>query len=702
MGVTKVAAGSHLDRCNLLLLDQEGNAQGTGVLWRPSWVLTCAHVVGDVGQQVSICESLSEEPLTHGVVKKRGNPRGPDDLAWVELKAPLHGRVGLGGVATWDPGEAFVVSGFPSHGRDHVSGKVHGQSRTIPAWFTIDARSNRNIEPGFSGAAVWSVEKRAVIGVVAQYESDGIAHVVPKPIIDDFLPSSESVDKSSMVDVDCSITNLSVDRWVRVLDAKTGKQLGNGFRLDGRQVLTSSRLVEQAEALAVGDYPHFRARAVQEIQQRVAASIAILVTTPVETQPFVLPASPIVQDGLALKIVGYRADSRSVADRVGFLGQLIVGEHGVWHFEETGADLGEDDSLVGSSVFLAEPLPGKDASDWPWALAGVLDRQVEEERAEWVVRSLESVRHWVHTETAKPPAESEERRQLQQVRKALVRSEVSLSAILDQDVDGRWALARHDAATLASCLCLETDPDELTYRLFNAYCDLADVGQGSSAEEVFDVLMHALPSSLGERWPVDLPEPLATETRLGLSGRILVDFVLAASEGGKSEFFVKPPKGTDFPLPTHQLPESVGELGYDLQARDVAIEVSREAATRVAMSANSQHLAELVGFWASRKSRPGSSRWIDPAEFEELKAEETPLLQAINQYLAEGTRAGRRFYFLAGAGDEPLVRGLKRIVPELKVVTLESQALGGLDFGRLRRFLKNLFNRRHRLKESNP
>ncbi len=184
--------GDLLDRCSFEIRVPDGPGLGTGVLVGPRQVLTCCHVVGE-HDRVEVFEGPASERLTGATVGRRGNSKGADDLALLDLDAPLGGR-GVIRFADWTRDERFTIVGFPRRGRVHARGRVLGWS-DVHDWVQIDPEGTRRITPGFSGGAVWVPAKHAAVGLITHRDKDGVAYVITHDQIRDFWP--ELVDATA-------------------------------------------------------------------------------------------------------------------------------------------------------------------------------------------------------------------------------------------------------------------------------------------------------------------------------------------------------------------------------------------------------------------------------------------------------------------------------------------------------------------------
>ena len=708
------SGSDRLDRCTFLLCSPEGKRLGTGVLLAPLQILTCAHVVKEL-RRIAIHEKVGTEPLTSGTVVRCGHREGPDDLALLRLDKPLHGRGGLQFVAR-QRGEAIATTGFPRDGkREHADGTVQGASDH--GWLKIDVTSGHKIEPGFSGAAAWSTQRKALVGIVTRYAKDGAAYLVPKEVIDTFLapeipPAPETVTGD--------LPNLGGNRWVRVVDGDDPSVvLGSGFRLDVRWVATAWEVARASEHLVVCDpygngFEPREATVVWPTETAERWHIALLQTPPVpDVERFEIPEPFGFQGARWGKTVAHPIGVEQSSQRQGILGTLQAAEPGVWKLEELVAGpAGFDDVrvLLGSAVFVSSSSVIAGDHGPSWSLLGILNGRPDDAAWRFEVHSLADLCAWTKFREAHQQASQKSKTPRSVLRvKNLLQSSVSRAAVAARDPEGHWqALEEHgDHKALAESLCFHTAPHELSQRLLNAYCDLADSKNAAEAGRAFDILMEALPTALREHRTVRLPETSATEIRLGLAGRIFVDFALAAAENGAAVFHPSlPSDASDVPAAVHQMRPSPGELGWDPEEEDVANEVIEDVKLHATLHAAPENLGQIIARWAARRPLSGGPRWLDPAVLADMGPHRQPgaLLAEINAVLATPTASGgRRFYFLVSPEESegqqlnPLVASLRQVLPELKIVTLEGSEPKNPEYGQLRRNLVTLFNRRRQL-----
>ncbi len=274
------------------------------------------------------------------------------------------------------------------------------------------------------------------------------------------------------------------------------------------------------------------------------------------------------------------------------------------------------------------------------------------------------------------------------------------NAILEAAPAGTWRHADQYPDLLAEALCLETEPEDLAGRMSVAYCRLAENRKPEAAEKIWQVLMEALPAALLSRWQIEVPGATDPDVRLKLVGRVLAEFALAAAEDGGAEFHKEPDSGdADIPRATHQVPNP-GELGADPEGEEAAREVAEDIGLRLALDAGLTPKSPIdkgfLGVLASRRHTGKDARIFDRHELRDYEsAPGGTLLKMLNDRLARPTFSrGRRLYLVAGRGDRPLVEGLRRYLPGLKIVTLDPSPEQYEATGKLLYALRNVFSRR--------
>ncbi|MFQ5612695.1 MAG: trypsin-like peptidase domain-containing protein [Anaerolineae bacterium] len=142
------------------------------------YLLTCAHVVNDVGgpQQVKV----GDDPAT---VIACGGEDAPDDLAVLQVE----GRSEIPSLPLGVSGETdrpFVAVGFqlfgksyllrPIRGRlgEHVGLESRGGTERIPAW-DLKIEDDYHLQPGYSGSPVVDETTGTVLGMVSHRQGEG-------------------------------------------------------------------------------------------------------------------------------------------------------------------------------------------------------------------------------------------------------------------------------------------------------------------------------------------------------------------------------------------------------------------------------------------------------------------------------------------------------------------------------------------------
>lgn len=522
--------------------------------------------------------------------------------------------------------------------------------------------------------------------------------------------------------ITCDLPNLGTDRWVRVVDGdQRSKVLGSGFRLDARRVLTASQVACSSRRIQVCD-PHgsgFKLREARRLWPEEGAEgchVALLETDAVPSiEPFELSEPPRIEGLRQWKSVAYPADTNRSSRRLGIGGTIEASGFGSWHIGRLAAGpqgFGDLQVLPGSAVFVDTAADPKEGQGPSWSLLGILEGASTEEGWRFEVHSLADLLAWLglDVKSGQRARKAESPRSLRRVEN-LLRSQPSRAAIVGSDPEGRWKdiADRSDDRALAKALCHETAPHDLALRLASAYSELVDSGNGVEARRASKVLMEALPAALDEYRLLPLPDARATEIRLGLAGRILVDFALAAAESGAAAFLPSNDKDTsDIPFAAFQVRRPPGELGYDDGEEEVAKEVARDVELRAILHSGTAKLSEIIGRWAACRPDFGGARWLDPEVLKDM-GDRRPgqLLDEINNVLATPTiGSGRHFYFLASQEEskngelKPLVASLRQILPQLKIVTLEGSQPGAPEYRQLRESLVEFFNLRRQLEGS--
>ncbi|WP_158843948.1 S1 family peptidase [Saccharothrix deserti] len=185
------------------LVDTEGRTHGAGVQLGQRHVLTCAHVVSDIGDDVVVRAGST----TARAVGRHSVPTLPDgrgDVALLELdrELPGDGAVLSRAAVSWD--RAVHVFGFPEGVGDGVYARTVLAGRAGPGseWIQMNARSGveQRVRRGFSGSGVVDEQTGAVLGIVVSEYKD---------------KTQAQASLSWMIPVETILSHLpEVDRWV--------------------------------------------------------------------------------------------------------------------------------------------------------------------------------------------------------------------------------------------------------------------------------------------------------------------------------------------------------------------------------------------------------------------------------------------------------------------------------------------------------
>ena len=159
---------------------------GGAVVLDEGRVLTCAHVVmsgnaayGELWIAFPKAEGCPRRRVAAAVLMSVPPVR---DLAVLTLDEPVPAGVEAARLRCPQPGDlvgrSWWAYGFP--GQDPVGNSadgIVGEALTY-GWIRLDSRSRYFVEPGFSGAALWSPDYEAVVGIVGQAHSNGDARAI--------------------------------------------------------------------------------------------------------------------------------------------------------------------------------------------------------------------------------------------------------------------------------------------------------------------------------------------------------------------------------------------------------------------------------------------------------------------------------------------------------------------------------------------
>jgi hypothetical protein len=188
------------DSWQVVVCDDSGNITGAGVLLGDKWVLTCAHLAGDVGARLKVQSVLCRPRWSRHArvrpdcwVSETDTQRG--DLALLELASPVkcHKGARLRRAPVRDV--AVRVRGFPD--RDKIGACAEGRltgAANGGEWVEIAPRADNRgqwVTAGFSGAGVVADASGDVIGIIMAVRGANpavVAYMTPVETIIDYLP----------------------------------------------------------------------------------------------------------------------------------------------------------------------------------------------------------------------------------------------------------------------------------------------------------------------------------------------------------------------------------------------------------------------------------------------------------------------------------------------------------------------------------
>lgn len=176
--------------------DAAGTVLGAGVLLGGRYVLTCAHVVAESREPLTVDFLTGDERALVEPVAVR--PREPDDsgdLALLRLLEPVarDRTARLARLSEWDRPTLPEVYAF-----GHLAAHRHGQHawfRSLGAggqrreWVELQPNRGSKVHPGFSGGGVVCSRTRLVLGVITEKDADDTrAWMIPVTTIVKELP----------------------------------------------------------------------------------------------------------------------------------------------------------------------------------------------------------------------------------------------------------------------------------------------------------------------------------------------------------------------------------------------------------------------------------------------------------------------------------------------------------------------------------
>jgi hypothetical protein len=167
----------------------DDRAAGTGFRIESDIVITCTHVVRDalgcavtdlIGAQVKVVDKFANLTFTGTVAWFKSENEIAGDFSIITTPNSLNGKYATLLRNTPPIGADWRSFGFPKdfpRGAPIEHGRV-GSMTGDGQYMLIDTSSNTLfVEPGYSGAPVWDVMRRAVIGLVAEEVIRGSRHI---------------------------------------------------------------------------------------------------------------------------------------------------------------------------------------------------------------------------------------------------------------------------------------------------------------------------------------------------------------------------------------------------------------------------------------------------------------------------------------------------------------------------------------------
>jgi tetratricopeptide (TPR) repeat protein len=164
--------------------DVENRRFGTGfVIYKDNttnttYLLTCAHVVRDVGGAHQVV--VKDYPAK---VIACGSEEGPDDLAILQIEKLLN-VPSLKLHSSGQKGDLFITIGFQSFDKqflvrtirgnlgEQVGLEIRGRKNRVRAW-DLRILDDHNLQPGYSGSPVIDETSSSVLGVVSHRQGEG-------------------------------------------------------------------------------------------------------------------------------------------------------------------------------------------------------------------------------------------------------------------------------------------------------------------------------------------------------------------------------------------------------------------------------------------------------------------------------------------------------------------------------------------------
>jgi hypothetical protein len=272
------------------LVDTEGRTHGAGVQLGRRHVLTCAHVVSDIGDEVVVkAGSTTALAVPRHLVPTLPDGRGDVALLELDQELPGDGAVLSRMAVSWD--RAVHVFGFPEGIGDGVYARtvLAGPAGPGSEWIQMNARSSveQRVRRGFSGGGVVDERTGAVLGIVVSEFRDrtqpsaGVSWMIPVETVVSHLPEVERwlIGESAADDVFSGKAEPAVSRvdvakaladWLARGDR--GDVVTTVVGADRRELYRLVALSDRESRLVVPDAPEGTVPAVGSIDLAVDAS----------------------------------------------------------------------------------------------------------------------------------------------------------------------------------------------------------------------------------------------------------------------------------------------------------------------------------------------------------------------------------------------------------------------------------------------
>ncbi len=503
-----------------------------------------------------------------------------------------------------------------------------------------------------------------------------------------------------------------VERLVKV--SNSGKDdLGTGFRLGPRHVLTSLHVVEKARNIQVmdqvdGDWQPAEATIVwPQPESADPLDAALLETDPLEgIQPWTRLAVKVLTERLTYQSGGFLADSAGKSVRHGFSGTAIEYQDGERRFELTireGIPRGPADwrGISGAPVFI-------EASG---EVHGIVSEGLGKFRGQrlWAVPlpellKLDDFREALGDVTAAPADET----YVTEIEKLLLESPDAAREIREHDDswtsdldDDDPRLARH----LAEAMCRGSHLHAVAAGLSRAYCALMDRRSTSAARTVFRVMNLALPAALVNRPPAALPDPSARQLELDVATELVTEIVMAWLDSRPVRLLAPEKPDRQLPVPELQIPSPEKLIGVDPRGEQATLEIARELENRTIFAHPERAVPGDPRAYRFILNLPKKHRFLFPRSLlpaldrmskDDPEARLRAVVKIINERLAEEAQYLGHFFLILEPEDPQFLETLSRHLSELRLVKLSGGPDQLIEEDRTVRALQRMYIERDR------